>query len=507
MPQGILPFQYENERNAVGITGLAGLPLYLDLAQVAKLQQIIERQLGQLGPRQGWTATQHILSVVLLNLAGGDCVDDLELLNNDAGFGSVLRQAEVYRLGRRKRRALQRRWRKERKRFVPSPSSLRRFLALFHDPEQERQRRPGKAFIPTRNEMLRRLQNINTEFVSFVHSRHQEATTATLDMDATLMECHKQEAYYCYKHFKSYQPLNTWWAEMGMAVHTEFRDGNVPAGYQQLRVFKEALSCLPVGVKNVFLRSDTAGYQWDLLRYCAEGKNEQYGRIEFAVSCDVSREFKSAVAEVPEDEWQVLYRTVEGRRQDTGQQWAEVCFVPNGSGFSKKGPEYRFLAIREPLRQRELPGLEAPELPFPVMSFGGQRYKLFGLVTNRSLSGEELIWWSRERCGKSEEAHAVMKYDLAGGQLPSGLIGANAAWWQLMILALNLNAALKRLVLGKNWEPKRMKALRFQLINLPGRVVWHANRLRVRITGTGQSLRTLLGARSRILALAHGPPG
>ena len=93
MPQGILPFQYEKEQNAVGITGLAGLPLYLDLAKVAKLQRVIERQLGHIGPSQGWTASQHILSVILLNLAGADCVDDLEVLNNDSGFGNVLLQA------------------------------------------------------------------------------------------------------------------------------------------------------------------------------------------------------------------------------------------------------------------------------------------------------------------------------------------------------------------------------------------------------------------------------
>ena len=507
MAQGILPFQYEKEQNCVGITGLAGLPLYLDMMQVSRLREAIEHRLGVMGPQQGWTSTQHILSVILLNLAGGDCVDDLEVLNNDSGFGDVLGQAEVYRLGRRKRRALERRWRKERERRVPSPSALRRFLTMFHDEDQERKRQIGKAFIPAPNTMLRRLQTINTEFVSFAHSRQPGITTATLDMDATLVESHKNESLYCYKYFKSYQPLNTWWAEMDMVLHTEFRDGNVPAGYEQLRVFQEALSCLPCGIEKIFLRSDTAGYQWNLLRYCAEGKNETYGRIEFAVGCDVSVEFKKAVAEVPQDEWQVLYRMVDGRRVDTGQQWAEVCFVPSGSGFSKKGPAYRFQAIREPLRQLELPGLEAPELPFPVMSFGSQRYKLSGLVSNRTLPGDELIWWSRGRCGKSEQAHAVMKDDLAGGQLPSGLFGANAAWWQMMILALNLNAALKRLALGGNWETKRMKALRYQLINLPGRVMARANRLWIRVAGGSRSLVVLLKARSRILALAHGPPG
>ena len=34
----------------------------------------------------------------------------------------------------------------------------------------------------------------------------------------------------------------------------------------------------------------------------------------------------------------------------------------------------------------------------------------------------------RERCGRSEHAHAIMKSDLAGGKLPSALFGANAAW-------------------------------------------------------------------------------
>ena len=34
MSQGILPFKHETERNTTGMTALAGLPVYLDLAQV-----------------------------------------------------------------------------------------------------------------------------------------------------------------------------------------------------------------------------------------------------------------------------------------------------------------------------------------------------------------------------------------------------------------------------------------------------------------------------------------
>ena len=64
--------------------------------------------------------------------------------------------------------------------------------------------------------------------------------------------------------------------------------------------------------------------------------------------------------------------------------------------------------------------------------------------------------------------------DLAGGRLPSGQFGANAAWWAIAVLAFNLNSALKHLALGGEWVSKRLKALRFGIITLAGRVVRHA---------------------------------
>jgi len=64
-----------------------------------------------------------------------------------------------------------------------------------------------------------------------------------------------------------------------------------------------------------------------------------------------------------------------------------------------------------------------------------------------------------------------MKDDLAGGKLPSDDFGENAAWWWIMILALNLNAMMKKLAMEGSWISKRMKAVRFSFINLPKRVV------------------------------------
>src|SRR5208283_1518725 len=503
LPQGVLGFQYEAERSSTGLTSLAGLPLYLDLIQASGLGAAIRRHLRVAGG-QGWLDMQMTLALIFLNLAGGDCMEDLERLEDDSGFAAVLQAIEREFLSRVERRSLKSRWRRPRQRPVPSPTAASAWLERFHDPTAPKAV-AGSAFIPAVTERLRSLWQVNQALLGFVQM-HQPATTATLDMDATLVETYKRDALPCYKGFKAYQPLNCWWAEQGAMLYSEFRDGNVPAGHEQLRVMKDCLRYLPASVTKLSLRSDTAGYQEELLLYCGEGKDLRFGVIDFAIGVDVTEAFRAAVLATAETEWKPLIRMFDGKPQETDQEWTEICFVPNWAGHSRNRADYRFLAIREPLRQLAL-GDEA-QLPFPTQEFGRKGvYKLFGVVTNLKIAGDQVIWWLRERCGKSEEVHSVLKSDLAGGKLPSGLFGANAAWWALMILAHNLNTAMKRLVLGKDWVTKRMKALRFRLIGLPGRVVSHARKLIIRLGAGADALATIVNARQTIRALACGPAG
>jgi hypothetical protein len=368
-------------------------------------------------------------------------------------------------------------------------------------------REPHKAFIPAAGEHLRGLARVNADLIAFVQ-KHSLQKHATLDQDATLVETHKADALFSYKHFRAYQPLNTYWAEHDLMLHSEFRDGNVPAGFEQLRVLQDALALLPDDVQTVSLRSDSAGYQTELLKYCAEGKNERFGRIEFAISADVNAEFRRA-ALAADAVWKPLC-DADGRPNEYEQEYAEVAFVPSWIGNGRKdAPEYRFLAIREPLRQLDLPHIKALTLPFPTQEFGNAgRYKLFGVVTNRlTMPGDALIHWHRERCGMSEKAHAVMKDDLAGGKMPSAYFGVNAAWWTIMIIAMNLNTTMKRLVLGAQWATRRMKAIRVHLIALPGQVMMHARQLIVRLGAGHPSNDLLLRVRQGILALAAVPSG
>lgn len=504
--QGVLSYRTEREPTSQNLTALSGLAPYLDLAVGSGLVYSIRRNLGVCG-EQGWTDEQIVMSLVLLNLAGGDCVDDLDQLDADEGFGKLLRWCENHGVARRVRREMKNRWRKARERGVVSPSAARRYLSAFHDESQEKLRKVGKALIVQPNEHLLGLRRVNSEFVGFVQGCSKQMV-ATLDVDATLIETTKKDALFCYKHYRAYQPLNVWWAEQELMLDSEFRDGNVPAGYENLRVLMGALALLPLSVKVVRVRCDTAGYEHKLLRWLDCVDNKRFGRIEFAISCDVSREFKAAVADVDEEDWHPVYKQVDGAGVRTGRQWAEVCFVPEAIASSSKAPVCRYLATREALKERVLPGMESEQmsLPFQTMSRDGVTYKVFGVVTNMNWDGNDVIRFHDGRSGKSEEAHKILKEDFAGGKMPSSEFGANAAWWAIAILAMNLASAMKRLVLGGDWANRRMKAIRFLLINVAGRVVGKARQLYLRLNGEHPAFELLIRARERIRELASSPP-
>jgi hypothetical protein len=159
MPQGVLPYTHEEEKNTSRHDRpLAGLPVYLDLASVLGLGEHIRQHMHI--KERGWTDGQTLLSLILLNLAGGDSVDDLEVLEKDKDFCSVLDRIKTKGLTRKKRRDQERRWRKTTHRAVPSPSAIFRYLAAFHDPEEEKKRAMGRAFIPIANEYLRGIMRV-----------------------------------------------------------------------------------------------------------------------------------------------------------------------------------------------------------------------------------------------------------------------------------------------------------------------------------------------------------
>ena len=62
MPQSALPFQYQAEKNDSGLTGFAGLPLYVELAAQSGLVGYINQTMKT--KIRGWTDAEMILALV-----------------------------------------------------------------------------------------------------------------------------------------------------------------------------------------------------------------------------------------------------------------------------------------------------------------------------------------------------------------------------------------------------------------------------------------------------------
>ena len=60
------------------MTAFGGLATYLDLAHGWGLWRSIDRHMKVRAGDQGWTDSEVVMSLILLNLAGGDCVEDVD---------------------------------------------------------------------------------------------------------------------------------------------------------------------------------------------------------------------------------------------------------------------------------------------------------------------------------------------------------------------------------------------------------------------------------------------
>ena len=407
---------------------------------------------------------------MLLLAAGGDCFDDVTVLRADQGLCRLLG------------------------RTLPTADALRQFLYAFHDAaeiERAQRARTGEqvAYIPTENAALKGLAAVHTALVGAVAGRGS-STTATLDHDATIVESHKREALPHYKGGCGYQPAVIYWAEQDLIVGDEFRDGNVPAGMQNLPLIQRGFAALPGSVTRYYFRADSACYEDEVLKWLANEHRAQgpTGPIGFTISADMTEQLRASCERVVPADWEL----VEDRAGET-VQCAEVEFTPGN--WPKAAWPLRYVAVRIRKQQGQL-------------FAGGYDTKYLAVVSNRrDLSGAELLRWHWQKAGTIELIHDVTKNELGAGVLPCGRFGANAAWYRLSLLTYNVLSAMKSLALPSALTAARPKRLRYTVFTMAGRLVSHAGGLVLRISQAAEQLAGLIAARSRLVALVpHAIP-
>lgn len=444
--EGEFLFEIDEEPLAECLTAWGGVPLLVRAARSLNVPGLVKRYVSTKERERGFDEATYIESFLVLNAVGGDCLEDFDLLREDEGLKEMLGHE------------------------IPSSEAAGKFLYQFHDgqkmEEAQRALAPGQvSYIPGESEALAGLGRVNKEVVREL-GRRTGQTIATIDVDGTIIESHKREAKMTYVGIPGYQPLLALWAELDVVVAEEFRDGNVPGLQAPLAVTQRAFEALPAGVKEFYFRGDSACHEDKLVTWLRDEKRKggPTGRIGFAVSARMHAALLEEIMALPEGQWQPY-----SENSTMVKECAEVEYVPEESPENRYREALRYVALRIRRKQGEL-------------FADGSAVKHFAVVSNIwEWTPKKLLQWHREKAGSIEAAHAVIKNELAGGVMPCGRFGANAAWLRLTVLTYNLLTALKRLALPPELLTARPKRLRFLIFNTPGKLVHHARRTLLRL--------------------------
>ncbi len=401
--------------------------------------QLVAANLNLRKRQRGCSEGQFIESLALLQAIGGECLEDLRLIRGD----ECLERGLGYEL--------------------PSVTAAREFLERFHDRELEKlrpDRQTQKSFIFPASAPIGALQEVQSGLVRRIaklYEKHgQPQRIATVDQDATIIESHKQAAYYHYQEGRGYQPMVAVWAEADLVLADEYRDGNVPAKQDPLSCARLAFAALPETIQKRYFRGDSACHENELLDWlkAPERAREPGGEITFAVSAVMSKELAQALRQVKESDWKTFATEDDG----TLRQWAEVAFVPGEKSERKDSKPLRYVGLRL---------LKAQGLLFK----DGTDRHFHAVITNeQEWNGARLLEWHREKAGTVEHTHDEVKNELGGGHVPSQRFGVNSAWFKIALLTYNLVSAIKGLCLEGEEQTARMKRFRLLLIHIAGRM-------------------------------------
>ena len=249
-----------------------------------------------------------------------------------------------------------------------------------------------------------------------------QLTAATLDTDTTVHTLfgNQMGARKGYnpknKGKKSYQPILTFLAETKEYVAGALRTGDRPRGKEIAAHLDSAFAALPPTVKTVYGRADSGFYCWEAVQ-AYEKSN-----CRFIV---VARKTARLVEELKAADWKRSPRT------DADGQ-CQFFYQPDGWGEA-----YRFLALRYEKR----PEAGEAEEPEQYQLFDTPEYTYRVFVTNMNMPLDALVGFYRGRAS-AENLIKEANNDAGLAAHPSKRWIMNANWFQIVMLAYNLNCWL-----------------------------------------------------------------
>ena len=392
----------------------AGLLLPVTLAHHLGLGELVDNHVD-LGDAPGRAnAGDKFLTLVASALAGGDCIDDADVLRaggTDRVLGCV----------------------------VKAPSTLGTFLRSF---------RWGH---------VRQLDRVSRELLAGAWQAGAGPGNEpfTIDLDSTICETHgllKEGArHHGYTGQRCYHPLVATAAGTGDVLMSRLREGRANTARGAADFLRETVGRVRYAgaTGQLTMRADSGFYTHAVVAVCRKLD------VRFSITIRQHPSVRNLIEAIPEGDWTPLPYWMEG-----AADVAETTYVP----FESKPPTLHRCGSSSG-------GSNPPPVP-------NWRCSPLTAITAASPTGMERPWnWRLTIAAMPRWRNAIrdLKYGVGLNHLPSGRFPANGAWLAIQVMAHNLARWTARIGLGE--QLVTTKTLRRRFFSIAGRLTRSARRL------------------------------
>ena len=300
----------------------------------------------------------------------------------------------------------------------------------------------------------------------------------TVDFDSTICRVFgtaKQGARFGYTKVRGYHPLLATLANTSEVLHARMRGGNAGAARGASSFVRETVRRVrdAGATGQLTARADSAFYSKGFIGAC----RDHDVRFSVTVKTGISA-FRKAIAAIPDDAWVPIPYWLDG-----GADVAETTYT---AFKNTKHQTTLRLIVR---RVRPTPG---SQLALDVV------FDYHALLTDRD--GEMLALEADHRHHAVIE-QTIRDLKAGGlAHVPSGSFTANAAWLALAVLAHNLGRWTLKAA-GPDWERATVATLQTKLVAMPARLVHTGRRLKLRAPTRWPWRHPLEAALARIAAI------
>ena len=365
----------------------AGLILPATLGRHLGLPELVDRHLD-LGRAPGRANTgDKVMTLVASALAGGDCIDDADVLRTGGTAGAIGC-------------------------VVKAPSTLGTFLRSF---------RWGQ---------VRQLDRVSRELLARAWAAGAGPGDGpfTIDLDSTICETYglvKEGArHHSYTGQRGYHPLLAVAAGTGDVLMARLREGRANTARGAVHFLRETVGRVRYGGARgqLTVRADSGFYTHALVAVCRKMD------VRYSITVRQHKSLHNLIEAIPEEDWTPIPYWMDG-----AADVAETSYTPFQS--EPDAAPVR-LIVR---RVQPTPGSQ-------LALFA--TYSYHGCITDRE--GETLALEADHRChAEIENAIRDLKYGVGLNHLPSGRFAANAAWLAIQVMAHNLARWTARIGLGE----------------------------------------------------------